>query len=66
MEKNEEFEIWMSKVEHQLEMMLKKSPSEFSPYDYYDDFVNNTKPEVTAIRVIRRNRRPFNNRYSFN
>jgi hypothetical protein len=57
MDKDEKFNMWMSKVEHQLQMMLKKSPEEFDYYDYYGDYINNVRPEQTAGRVIRRNRK---------
>lgn len=63
MEKDEKFEYWMSKVEHQLLMMCKKTPAEFDYYDYYGDYVNNVRPENCAARVIRRNRKIIVNKY---
>lgn len=56
-EKDEKFEMWMSKVEHQLQMMLKKSSEEFKDYDYFGDYINNVRPEQTATRVIQINRK---------
>ena len=59
LDNDEKFQYWMSKVEHQLQMMLKKSPAEFDAYNYQGDYLAGVKPEVTAIRVIRRNSRTF-------
>ena len=57
MDRNQEFSIWMSKVEFYLESMIKKSSPEFESYDYRGDFNRGILPETTAILIIQRSRR---------
>jgi hypothetical protein len=60
MTENEQFDIWKAKVEMHLESMVKKSSSELNvQYNYLKDFRNNTPPNITATRVIRRSYQPI-------
>jgi hypothetical protein len=57
MTENQEFSIWMSRVEFYLESMVKKSLTLLKSYDYRDDFNKGFLPEETATRVIQRSRK---------
>jgi hypothetical protein len=57
MDRNQEFSIWMSKVEFYLESMIKKSSPEFESYDYHGDFKRGVLPEETATIIIQRSRK---------
>lgn len=55
MTKEEEFDSWKAKVNLHLESMVKKSIDELNiRYDLILDFQNNTPPNVTATRIIKR------------
>jgi hypothetical protein len=51
---DEKFEVWKSRVELRLELMVKKSIYDFDYYNYRRDFNNKTPPETTATRVIKK------------
>jgi hypothetical protein len=55
MNSEDDFKIWMSRVEFYLELMVKKTTGDFNTYDYRNDYINNYEPEQTAIHVIEDN-----------